>query len=251
VLVCEPTPKLCAFNIVMSSLTCILTLFCHIQRAALATALNAARAEAEAAAEALAATQAMLDDRPTHEQLEALRAQVAALQAVGGWDENDDAGAAGESSIEGLLVKKNRHLEHEVTTLKRQLCDSQAAADAADAKAAAATATAAEQQRLVKQLEEDLARQDTVDSGPDVWGAETEAAQATLLAMASGGDVEQGARSRESGSQSVVKVLAGQRDRFKERTLQLEEQLRCALLSSPAFCWVCRRTCSGASGRCK
>jgi len=219
-----------------------------MQRAALATELDAARAQADAAAEALAAAQMVLDDRPTHEQMGALRGQVAALQAVGGWDENDDAGAAGEASVEGLLVKKNRHLEHEVTTLKRQLCDSQAAADAADATAAAATAAAAEQQRLVKQLEEDLARQETVDSGADVWGAETEASegkesQATLLAAAAGGDVEQGARSRESGSQSVVKVLAGQRDRFKEKTLQLEEQLRCVTPSSRACCRVCRRTC--------
>jgi hypothetical protein len=56
-------------------------------------------------------------------------------------------------------VKKNRHLEHELTTLKRQLGESVAATEAADAEAAAAAAAVAEQQRLVKQLEDDLARQ--------------------------------------------------------------------------------------------
>ena len=78
---------------------------------------------------------------------------------------------------------------------------------------------------------------------PDAWGAELDAAEGKE-SQAAGCDVEQGAPTRESGSQSVVKVLAGQRDRFKEKTLQLEEQLRCA---SPPPTMLCGRRGSHAS----
>lgn len=62
-----------------------------------------------------------LEKRPTLQQMQQLKDRLKILQAVeynAGGDEADLSTAA--DSVEGLLLKKNRHLEHQLTTEKRK-----------------------------------------------------------------------------------------------------------------------------------
>jgi len=236
----------------------------ELQRAAqaLEASVAAARDEAQASAEearrqvdeanAHASQLASeLASCPSAAQLEELKRQISALKAVGyDWDgelSNESDGDANDF-LEGVLVKKNRALEHEATTLKRQLQEAVALNREAEAREVRHELKVQELQSLIKQLEDDLAQRSRhlADTRRDAWNDddcgtwdEEADSQEALLTKAASGDVESGkfststqsarsaggARAEHSDS-SMVKVLAGQRDRFKARAVELEEAVR-------------------------
>ena len=62
-----------------------------------------------------------LNRRPTTEAMEAMEAQLRIFQTVEyNADADDSVRASAADSVENLLIKKNRHLEHQLTIEKRK-----------------------------------------------------------------------------------------------------------------------------------
>ncbi|GIL82817.1 hypothetical protein Vretimale_8189 [Volvox reticuliferus] len=202
-----------------------------------------------------AALEAELAARPTPLQLEELRAQLRVLQAIGynTLDVDDDAttaaitgtstaaganvgggGGAGVSgrgsglgaagSLEAMLLSKNRHLEHELTMAKLRVVDVRQEADAALVHAAELEAQLAEQVALVRQLEEDLLASRAAEArlaagaGAIAPGGSASSPNVAGLVTSASGDTD-------DGDASMVRVLCAQRDRFRARVHDLEEEL--------------------------
>ncbi|GIL55034.1 hypothetical protein Vafri_10686 [Volvox africanus] len=200
-----------------------------------------------------AALEAELAARPTPLQLEELRTQLRVLQAIGynTLDVDDDAttaavtavstaaGANAEGvggvvasgrgsglgtvgSLEAMLLAKNRHLEHELTMAKLRVVDVRQEADAALVHAAELEAQLAEQVALVRQLEEDLlasrAAEARLAAGAGAPGGSTSSPNVAGLVASASGDTD-------DGDASMVRVLCAQRDRFRARVHDLEEEL--------------------------
>jgi len=202
-----------------------------------------ARAELSRAREALEEKERELAARPTQEQVQALRQRLRVLQAVSlnaaeeaeetdaGWgdDEIDSAaaapatperGGAAPATLEALLLEKNRKMEHELTLARRAAADG-AASLAEERKARAVAEVAlAEQQQLVRQLEEDL---DTGGGGGGGGGGA--AAVASSLAATKANAGEQSKASTSGDAEAMVSVISKQRDRFRSKVLALEEEL--------------------------
>ncbi|GFR50386.1 hypothetical protein Agub_g12601 [Astrephomene gubernaculifera] len=176
------------------------------------------------------------DDDVTRNSSTRTGAKGGAAASGGAADGGSRAGGSGGSSslgapgsLEALLLSKNRHLEHEVTMMKLRVVDVRQEADAALAHAAEVEAQLAEQVALVRQLEEDLlasraAEQRLAGGGAGGAGGVGAAGSANDgvagLASASGA-----AADGEDGDASMLRVLCAQRDRFRARVHDLEEEL--------------------------
>eukprot|EP00887_Chlorella_sp_A99_P007147 scaffold2.g7147.t1 len=183
-----------------------------------------------------AALDAELAARPTQLELDELRAQVRILQAVGYnmLDGEEDAGGEGEGaaaggpadagaaagerqaarSLEAALLAKAKHLEHQLTMAKLGLAEARGEAEASAAKVEELEGELRQHKELVARLEEDLATAEaaTVDAaaGPR---------------QGSGALDEGGAGDATGGEQTMLMVLTGQRDRFRNRVRELEESV--------------------------
>ncbi|KAG2490870.1 hypothetical protein HYH03_010788 [Edaphochlamys debaryana] len=212
------------------------------EREMLETRLEGLRATLTATEEHAAALEQELAARPTQSQLEDLRSQLRVLQAIGynSLEVEDDAdtggrrgagagsadgsggqagaGAGAAGSLEAMLLSKNRHLEHEVTMMKLKVVDVRQEADAALAHAAELEAQLAEQVSLVKQLEEDLLASRTSEGRGGGMGGSASTPNVSGLVPTASGDVD-------DGDASMVRVLCAQRDRFRARVHDLEEEL--------------------------
>lgn len=208
--------------------------------------LAATEQHAQALEEELAA-------RPTQQQMEDLRQQLRVLQAIGynTLEMEDDsaprapgsvsavgpgAGAAGRggamggsggaSSLESMLLAKNRHLEHELTMTRLKVVDTRQEADTALTQVSELEAQLSEREALVKQLEDDLlasrAAERRLAIGPNATSS------SDMLRAGSSGNMgagDAGGEDAEDGNASMVRVLCSQRDRFRARVHDLEEEL--------------------------
>ncbi|GAQ87720.1 Transcription factor/CCAAT displacement protein CDP1 [Klebsormidium nitens] len=170
---------------------------------------------------------AELLQRPTSKQVDDLRKQVKILQAVGynsveaeDWEiatRGDDIG-----KLETLLLDKNRRLEHELTQAKVQLSERSAEAEKALQKVKELSAKIEEQRDLIVRLEEDIQKGFSAErrsSREEPWGEPAQERGVTALLQAG---------KSEGEDHSMLAVIAGQRDRFKQRMNQLDEELRTA-----------------------
>lgn len=182
-----------------------------------------------------------LAQRPTHQQVEELRQQVQVLQAVGynslegfaGEEEGTAAGAGeGSSSMEVLLLRKNRHLEHQLTMARLQVAEAGDSIEAAEAQVGKLQAELQMLQALNSHLEEDLlaaersvGRQLHRRSGSETMG-DHGTPQAEILDFEAPASVaaQQAAEGADEGEHAMLRVLVSQRDRFRSRAQQLEEQ---------------------------
>ncbi|GLC41611.1 hypothetical protein PLESTF_000273100 [Pleodorina starrii] len=226
-------------------------------REMLETRLEGVKATLAATEQHAAALEEELAARPTQQQLEELRAQLRVLQAIGyntmDVDGDDDAAAAASAaaaaaaavsgggggnaaasgrggglgaagSLEAMLLSKNRHLEHELTMVKLRVVDVRQEADAALAHAAELETQLAEQVALVRQMEEDLLASRAAEArlaagtGCMAPGGAASTPNVAGLVSAPSGDVD-------DGDASMVRVLCAQRDRFRARVHDLEEEL--------------------------
>jgi homeobox protein cut-like len=191
--------------------------------------------------------------------VEELQQQVRALQAVGygavdetllgtsssssgeqGRGQPSSSGGAGlgppgsssssSMTLEGMLLAKNRKLEHDVTLARLQVAEASQNLEASQLRVSDLEAQVSDQQQLIEQLEDDLRAAASAGVG----------AQGLLAAGALGshpsdsGGVAAGvlgdtnAAAGDHAEMSVVRVLAGQRDRLRQRVQELEEGLAAA-----------------------
>ncbi|KAF7851913.1 hypothetical protein BT93_L1627 [Corymbia citriodora subsp. variegata] len=187
--------------------------------------LNAALIEKDQALEEM---KKELKARPTAKLVDDLRKKVKILQAVGYNSieaEDWEAATSGEemSQMESLLLDKNKKMEHELTQLKVKLSERTSSLEAAEGKVAELAAKVNEQQKLIQKLEDDILKgyssRDRKGSLFDEWDlSEAGASQQS----------EQGAEriSPDQEQSSMLKVIINQRDRFRARLRETEEEIR-------------------------
>ncbi|CAN4100331.1 unnamed protein product [Withania somnifera] len=170
-----------------------------------------------------------LQTRPTTKLIDDLRKKVKILQAVGYNSieaEDWEVATSGQemSKLESLLLDKNRKVEHELTQLKVQLSERTSLLESAEDKIVELTAKGNEQQRLIQKLEDDIHKgyssKDRKGAQFDVWDLSE-----------SGGtepseNEEQRHVSSDQDQSSMLKVICNQRDRFRARLRETEEEIR-------------------------
>ncbi|XP_022765869.1 protein CASP [Durio zibethinus] len=170
-----------------------------------------------------------LQVRPTAKLVDDLRKKVKILQAVGYNSieaEDWEAATSGEemSKMESLLLDKNRKMEHELTQLKVKLSEKTSLLETAEGKIVEVTEKVNEQQRLIQKLEDDILK-----------GYSSKERKGTLfdnwdLSESGGNELSENTDQKQVSSDqdqsSMLKVICNQRDRFRARLRETEEEIR-------------------------
>ncbi|KAG9140503.1 hypothetical protein Leryth_024830 [Lithospermum erythrorhizon] len=167
--------------------------------------------------------------RPTEKLVDDLRKKIKILQAVGYNSieaEDWEVATSGEemSKLESLLLDKNRKMEHEVTQLKVKLSERTASLQSAEGKIEDLSAKINEQQKLIQKLEEDILKgygsKDKKGTTFEEWD----------LSEPGGVDNTENAEHKnatmDQDQSSMLKVICNQRDRFRTRLQETEEEIR-------------------------
>lgn len=172
-----------------------------------------------------------LQARPTEKTVDDLRKKVKILQAVGYNSieaEDWEVATSGEemSKMEFLLLDKNRKMEHELTQLKVTLSEKTSLLETAEEKIAELTTKVNEQQKLIQKLEDDILKgyssnsKDRKGNFLDDWD----------LSEAGVGEASENTDQRQvsldQDQSSMLKVICNQRDRFRNRLRETEEEIR-------------------------
>ncbi|KAL5544731.1 hypothetical protein UlMin_008515 [Ulmus minor] len=167
--------------------------------------------------------------RPTEKLVDDLRKKVKILQAVGYNSieaEDWEVATSGEemSKMESLLLDKNRKMEHELTQMKMKLSEKASLLETAEGRITELTANVNEQQKLIQKLEDDILKgynsKDQKSNLFDEWdlseGRGSELSEST----------DQKHVSSDQDQSSMLKVICNQRDRFRARLRETEEEIR-------------------------
>ncbi|XP_057447077.1 protein CASP-like isoform X2 [Lotus japonicus] len=173
-----------------------------------------------------------LQTRPTEKMVDDLRKKVKILQAVGYNSieaEDWEVATSGEemSKMESLLLDKNRKMEHELTQLKVTLSEKTSLLETAEQKITELAAKVNEQQKLIQKLEDDILKgyssnsKDRKGTFLDDWD----------LSEAGGGEASESTADQrqvalDQDQSSMLKVICNQRDRFRTRLRETEEEIR-------------------------
>ncbi|KAG2535824.1 protein CASP-like isoform X2 [Panicum virgatum] len=170
-----------------------------------------------------------LQERPTQKTVDDLKKKVQILQAVGYNSieaEDWELATNGEemSKLEALLLDKNRKMEHELTQLKVKISEKTSLLEEAEKRIAELTSKVEEQQKLILKLEDDILKgyssTDRRASLLNDWDLQeigsSEASEGTDPRHAS----------PDQDQNSMLKVICNQRDRFRARLRETEEELR-------------------------
>ncbi|XP_034673226.1 protein CASP isoform X1 [Vitis riparia] len=167
--------------------------------------------------------------RPTAKLVDDLRKKVKILQAVGYNSieaEDWEVATSGEemSKLESLLLDKNRKMEHELTQLKVKLSEKTSLLETAEGKILELTAKVNEQQRLIQKLEDDILKgyssKERKGSLFEDWDLLDNGATETSQRA------EQKHVSPDQEQNSMLKVICNQRDRFRARLRETEEEVK-------------------------
>lgn len=170
-----------------------------------------------------------LQTRPTTKLIDDLRKKVKILQAVGYNSieaEDWEVATSGQemSKLESLLLDKNRKVEHELTQLKVQLSEKTSLLESAEAKVVELTTKVNEQQKLIQKLEDDILKgyssKDKKGTRFDDWDLSESGATEPSE------NEEQRHVSSDQDQSSMLKVICNQRDRFRARLRETEEEIR-------------------------
>uniref|UniRef100_A0A0E0KI44 Protein CASP n=1 Tax=Oryza punctata TaxID=4537 RepID=A0A0E0KI44_ORYPU len=170
-----------------------------------------------------------LQERPTRRLVDDLKKKVQILQAVGYNSieaEDWELATNGEemSKLEALLLDKNRKMEHELTQLKVKISEKSNLLEEAETKIAELTAKAEEQQKLILKLEDDILK------GYSSTDRRTSLLNDWDLQEIGSNEVAEGTDPRhapqDQDQSSMLKVICNQRDRFRTRLRETEEELR-------------------------
>ncbi|KAJ6418469.1 hypothetical protein OIU84_001766 [Salix udensis] len=169
-----------------------------------------------------------LQSKPTEKLVDDLRKKVKILQAVGYNSieaEDWEVATSGEemSKMESLLLDKNRKMEHELTQLKIKISEKVTSLETAEGKIIELTAKVDEQQKLIQKLEDDILKgyssKDRKGNLFDDWD-HSEVGGVELYENADQKHL------LDQDQSSMLKVICNQRDRFRARLRETEEEVR-------------------------
>lgn len=148
----------------------------------------------------------------------------------------DKANAQRGKSLEILLATKNKRILEELAKFRILHGELEASLTAAEAELAATDSELQKQLILNEKLENDLLQMDRHKPNGDISGAMTPAEVGTPAEVLAG--LELGKRTTDSPARSspipfsssadtsILPIVTGQRDRFRQRNAELEEELR-------------------------
>lgn len=188
--------------------------------------LNTLLIEKEAALEEM---KKELQARPTTKLVDDLRKKVKILQAVGYNSieaEDWEVATSGEemSKMESLLLDKNRKMEHELTQLKVKLSEKASLLEKADGKTAELTVKVNEQQKLIQKLEDDILKGYSSKDKKGILFDDWDLSEARSTEVSENADQKH--VSSDQDQSSMLKVICNQRDRFRARLRETEEEIR-------------------------
>ncbi|KAG6418774.1 hypothetical protein SASPL_120979 [Salvia splendens] len=170
-----------------------------------------------------------IQTRPTEKLVEDLRKKVKILQAVGYNSieaEDWETATSGEemSKLESLLLDKNRKMEHELTQYKVKIAEKSSLLEAAETKIKDLSTQIDEQQRLIQKLEDDILKGCSSNDKKSGFFNDWDLSE-------SGGtnqveNAEQRRAPADLDQSSMLKVICNQRDRFRARLRETEEEIR-------------------------
>lgn len=172
-----------------------------------------------------------LQERPSAKLVDDLYKKVKILQAVGynsieaeDWELATDGQEM--SKLESLLLDKNRKMEHELTQLKVKISEKTSVLETAEAKIVGLTQKVNEQQRLIAKLEDDILKgyssKERKGSGLNEWDIQ----DMGTSEISEGTDQTQRHITPDQDQNSMLKVICNQRDRFRMRLRETEEEVR-------------------------
>ncbi|KAK8521367.1 hypothetical protein V6N13_077476 [Hibiscus sabdariffa] len=170
-----------------------------------------------------------LQVRPTEKLVDDLRKKVKILQVVGynSIEAEDWEAATTEeemSKMESLLLDKNKKMEHELTQLKVKLSEKVSLLETAEGKIRELEEKVTEQQKLIQKLEDDILKgynsKERKGTLFDDWDV-SESAGNELSEYTDKKHV-----SSDQDQSSMLKVICNQRDRFRARLQETEEEIR-------------------------
>ncbi|XP_057466008.1 protein CASP-like [Actinidia eriantha] len=170
-----------------------------------------------------------LQARPTAKLVDDLRKKVKILQVVGYNTieaEDWEVATSGEemSKLESLLLDKNRKMEHEVTQLKVKLSEKTSLLETAEGKIAELTAKVNEQQRLIQKLEDDILKGYNSKDRKGILFDDWDLSESGATEPSENADHRH--VSSDQDQSSMLKVICNQRDRFRARLRETEEEIR-------------------------
>ncbi|MFS7892623.1 hypothetical protein Hanom_Chr00s000685g01654951 [Helianthus anomalus] len=189
--------------------------------------LNALLNEKEVALEEI---KKELQERPTEKLVDDLRKKVKILQAVGYNSieaEDWEVATSGEemSKLESLLLDKNRKMEHQLTQLKVQLSEKTSLAETSEIKISELTSKISEQQKLIQKLEDDILKgYSSKDRKGNMFFEDWDLSESAVKDSSENTDHRH--VSSDQDQNSMLKVICNQRDRFRARLRETEEEIR-------------------------
>ncbi|CAO2827040.1 unnamed protein product [Amaranthus hypochondriacus] len=170
-----------------------------------------------------------LQARPTAKLVEDLRKKVKILQAVGYNSieaEDWEVATSGEemSKLESLLLDKNKKMEHELTQLKVKLSEKTSLLEAAEAKLSEFSAKVDEQQKLIQKLEDDILKGYSSKERRGSFFNDWDLSESVSAEPSE--STEPKHSSSDQDQSSMLKVICNQRDRFRARLRETEEEVR-------------------------
>ncbi|KAM7268733.1 hypothetical protein ACFE04_010899 [Oxalis oulophora] len=172
-----------------------------------------------------------IQSRPTTKMIDDLRKKVKILQAVGYNSieaEDWEVATSGEelSKMESLLLDKNRKMEHNLTQLKVQLSEKTSLLEADESKIMELTEKVNEQQRLIQKLEEDILKGYSSKEGKGNLFDDWDLSESGGTELPESQNADQKHVSSDQDQSSMLKVICNQRDRFRSRLRETEEEIR-------------------------
>ncbi|XP_051152176.1 protein CASP [Andrographis paniculata] len=169
-----------------------------------------------------------LQAKPTEKLVDDLRKKVKILQAVGYNSieaEDWEVATSGEemSKMESLLLDKNRKLEHEVTQFKVKIAEKSSLLEAAESKIEELTAQVNEQQRLIQKLEDDILKGYTSNEKKGNFLDDWDLSESGGVNKVENSEQRRGPSDLDQSS--MLKVICSQRDRFRARLRETEEEI--------------------------
>ncbi|KAJ2786656.1 hypothetical protein GGI15_001330 [Coemansia interrupta] len=132
--------------------------------------------------------------------------------SASGWGMDDEAEAeASGEPLEKLLVRRNKTLESRLTDARNELSRSSADVRRLGERSAELERALQQKAELAARLEADLLRVQAAPAGNDDAGEKPAALHTTAAAAEAGG---------------LMDIVSGQRDRFRQRAVELEDELR-------------------------
>lgn len=131
-------------------------------------------------------------------------------------------------SLEVRLMTKNKRLENTNTAFKSSLAESKKELEAARTELETVRKTLEEQKTLIEKLEEDVYRidQSKSEAGSGILTQSSSTANLNFLSQPSMTSPRGSFDVSSREDKSILPIITGQRDRFRQRNAQLEEELK-------------------------